>query len=335
MTDRVPATDSSVSWPQHGYSYCTVLPAGREYVQLLRRRDGAGDDEPDELLLDVNELAGRRRTTWSWGCGTVSPDSLVAGLLGGLRRRRGLRAAVPRPGLGSGPGGRRAALGARRRLVGGLGVLLLPGARRACGGSTRSGGTGSARPPPRTSWCWRSPDEQFELMLHAVPHRRAGGHLVGEPGHQRGLGRSTPRDPTSAAAVGRRPPPRGRVPRRARAVRRRLRRAAARDQRRGDRVPAGALPGAALGRPGLVRVAAAATRGPGRAARAGRRVRRPRGAHLARRRPQPAADPAARRPHRRGHRGPARSPTSRRSWRPTTATSSTTWTGSSSWTSPT
>ncbi|MDX6375501.1 MAG: oligopeptidase, partial [Nocardioidaceae bacterium] len=40
MADRVPATDSSVSWPQHGYSYYTVLPAGREYVQLLRRRHG-------------------------------------------------------------------------------------------------------------------------------------------------------------------------------------------------------------------------------------------------------------------------------------------------------
>ena len=40
MADRVPATDSSVSWPQHEYSYRTVLPAGREYVQLLRRRHG-------------------------------------------------------------------------------------------------------------------------------------------------------------------------------------------------------------------------------------------------------------------------------------------------------
>jgi oligopeptidase B len=54
MADRVPATDSSVSWPQHGYSYYTVLPAGREYVQLLRRRHGDGDPE---LLLDVNALA--------------------------------------------------------------------------------------------------------------------------------------------------------------------------------------------------------------------------------------------------------------------------------------
>jgi oligopeptidase B len=53
MTGRVPATDSSVSWPQHGYSYYTVTPEGREYVQLSRRRDNG---EP-EILLDVNVLA--------------------------------------------------------------------------------------------------------------------------------------------------------------------------------------------------------------------------------------------------------------------------------------
>ena len=78
MTGRVPATDSSVSWPQHGYSYRTVLPAGREYEQLLRRRDGAGDEEPDELLLDVNELAGDADYV-ELGLWAVSPDaSLMA-----------------------------------------------------------------------------------------------------------------------------------------------------------------------------------------------------------------------------------------------------------------
>ena len=111
--------------------------------------------------------------------------------------------------------------------------------------------------------------------------------------------------PDLGAALGGRSPPRGGVPRRARAPRRRLRRAAARDQRRRHRVPAGALPGAARGRPGRVGVGAGAARGPRRAARAGRRLRRTRRAHLAGRRPQPAAHPAARRPHRRGHRRPA------------------------------
>jgi len=58
MTGRVPATDSSISWPQHGYYYYTVLPAGREYVQLLRRRHDAAPDSEPELMLDVNELVG-------------------------------------------------------------------------------------------------------------------------------------------------------------------------------------------------------------------------------------------------------------------------------------
>ena len=148
------------------------------------------------------------------------------------------------------------------------------------------------------------PDGQFELEVRGHPHRRPGGHLVGEPGHQRGVG-ARRRGPDLGAPLGGRSPARGGVPRRARAVRRRLRRAAAGDQRRGERVPAGALPGAALGRPGLGCVDPGATRGPVRAARAGGRVRRARRAHLAHRRPQPAADPAPRRPHRRGHRRPA------------------------------
>ncbi len=85
MTDRVPATDSSVSWPQHGYSYRTVLPAGREYEQLLRRRDAAGAEEQDELLLDVNELVGDTDYVELGSVGGL-PGHLAAGLLGGLRR---------------------------------------------------------------------------------------------------------------------------------------------------------------------------------------------------------------------------------------------------------
>jgi oligopeptidase B len=73
MTGRVPATDSSVSWPQHGYSYYTLLPAGREYVQLLRRRHGG---EP-ELLLDVNDLAAGDDDYVDLGAWGVSPDARV------------------------------------------------------------------------------------------------------------------------------------------------------------------------------------------------------------------------------------------------------------------
>jgi oligopeptidase B len=76
MTGRVPATDSSISWPQHGYSYYTLLPAGREYAQLLRRRDAAPPGSTPELLLDVNELAGAGDYV-ELGLWRVSPDSSV------------------------------------------------------------------------------------------------------------------------------------------------------------------------------------------------------------------------------------------------------------------
>jgi oligopeptidase B len=73
LADRVPATDSSVSWLQHGYYYYTVLPAGREYVRLLRRRVGTPDTDPAQLLLDVNELVGDSGYV-ELGGSYVSPD---------------------------------------------------------------------------------------------------------------------------------------------------------------------------------------------------------------------------------------------------------------------
>jgi len=75
MTGRIPATDSSVSWPQHGYSYYTVLPAGRDYVQLWRRRDLPAGAQP-ELLLDVNALAADSDYA-ELGLWRVSPDSAL------------------------------------------------------------------------------------------------------------------------------------------------------------------------------------------------------------------------------------------------------------------
>lgn len=57
MTARVPDADSSVSTSHRGYSYRTLIPAGREYVQLLRRRHDDAPDVPEQLLLDVNDLA--------------------------------------------------------------------------------------------------------------------------------------------------------------------------------------------------------------------------------------------------------------------------------------
>ena len=76
MTGRVPATDSSISWPQHGYSYYTVTPAGREYVQLLRRRHDSSADAEPELLLDLNVLAAQSEYV-ELGLWRVSPDSSV------------------------------------------------------------------------------------------------------------------------------------------------------------------------------------------------------------------------------------------------------------------
>jgi oligopeptidase B len=56
MTARVPATDWSVSWRHHGHYYYTVIPAEREYIQLLRRPVGVEEQGKPQLLLDVNEL---------------------------------------------------------------------------------------------------------------------------------------------------------------------------------------------------------------------------------------------------------------------------------------
>ncbi len=95
MTDRVPATDSSVSWRHHGFSYYTLLPAGREYAQLLREINTADQSAPPEsagegasdnrirgdssversrdLLLDVNDLVDESGYL-ELGLTRVSPD---------------------------------------------------------------------------------------------------------------------------------------------------------------------------------------------------------------------------------------------------------------------
>jgi oligopeptidase B len=90
MTNRVPATDSSVSWRHHGFSYYTVLPAGREYAQLLREintpdqsatSESAGKGDPDnrisggpQVLLDVNDLVDDSGYV-ELGLTRVSPDN--------------------------------------------------------------------------------------------------------------------------------------------------------------------------------------------------------------------------------------------------------------------
>jgi oligopeptidase B len=93
MVHRVPPTDPSVSWRFRGSSYYTLLPAGREYTQLLREfnTSGArqqtdspvGDHDPDEfhqnaagcgqVLLDANLLADGSGYV-ELGLTLVSPD---------------------------------------------------------------------------------------------------------------------------------------------------------------------------------------------------------------------------------------------------------------------
>ena len=57
MKDRVPTTDRSVSWRHQNCYYYTVLPAGREYTQLLRDFDISGTHGTSQVLLDANLLA--------------------------------------------------------------------------------------------------------------------------------------------------------------------------------------------------------------------------------------------------------------------------------------
>ena len=193
----------------------------------------------------------------------------------------------------------------RRRVERGLGVLLLHGARRDLPAAPGLAAPARDAGPPRTSWCWRSRTSGSSSSVRASPQRRAGGDLVGEPRHQRGLGRRRRATrPRAARSVGGRRA-RRRVPRRARAARRRLRRAAGGHQRRGDRVPAGPLPGAARGRPGPTAWAAVRPEDPAERLERVDAFAGARGADLARRRAQPAARPAARRPRRRRARRPA------------------------------
>jgi oligopeptidase B len=98
MTGRIPTTDRSVSTRYQGFSYYTVLPAGREYPQLLRdsvpsdvplatksrvsQGSSDGNDGLDrsvetgrgQLLLDANALAAGT-DYFELGLVLVSPDS--------------------------------------------------------------------------------------------------------------------------------------------------------------------------------------------------------------------------------------------------------------------
>ena len=73
MKSRVPATDRSVSWRHQSRYYYTLLPAGREYTQLLRDFDLADETGSGELLLDANLLVDDSGYL-ELGLTLVSPD---------------------------------------------------------------------------------------------------------------------------------------------------------------------------------------------------------------------------------------------------------------------
>ena len=173
-----------------------------------------------QVLLDAN-TAGRRLGLPRARPDAGQPGRAAAGLLGGPDRRRGLRAALPRPRHRRGPGRRGAAQLLRRRLERRLGVLLLHGARR--GLPAVPGVAARARHVVRRGRAGaRGAGRAVRAERPRDPERRAGRDLVGEPGHQRGLGaRRAP--PVDAAALGRRAAPGRGVPRRARGPPRRRR----------------------------------------------------------------------------------------------------------------
>jgi oligopeptidase B len=73
MRNRVPTTDRSVSWRHQDCYYYTVLPAGREYTQLLRDFDVPGSEGTSQLLLDANLLVDDSGYL-DLGLTVVSPD---------------------------------------------------------------------------------------------------------------------------------------------------------------------------------------------------------------------------------------------------------------------
>lgn len=74
MSNRVPVTDWSVSWRRGAYVYCTRTDEGNEYVRYLRRASDAEPDQPWDVVLDENLLAGAH---FELGAFEVSPDGTV------------------------------------------------------------------------------------------------------------------------------------------------------------------------------------------------------------------------------------------------------------------
>ncbi len=95
MAARLPPAGESPRWRQGGSWYFTRTVAGQQLEQFCR---AAGPDGPGEVLLDENLLLsgpGLHRQLRGAGRPRDQPGRAVPGLLGGLRRRRGVPAEGP------------------------------------------------------------------------------------------------------------------------------------------------------------------------------------------------------------------------------------------------
>src|SRR6476469_1869984 len=71
MLSRIKETDESVPYPKHGYWYYQRTGEGQQYPIYCRRKGTM--EAPEEILLDVNEIAKGHKYT-SLGAMELSPD---------------------------------------------------------------------------------------------------------------------------------------------------------------------------------------------------------------------------------------------------------------------
>ena len=214
MLGRVPATDRSVSWRLQGCSYYTALPAGREHHQLLRERNDS-ERHSGPRCSSTSTTWPTTRGTSSWGCPWSAPtrswlaysvdrtgDEVYELRFRDLETGADLPEVAPRTYYG----------GAWSSGSDHFFYTVHDDAYRPFQVWRHALGT----PVADDVLVLEEPDERFELNVRATRSGGPGRDLGGEPRHPGGVG-GRRRVPDVAAALGRRPAPGHRVPRRARA----------------------------------------------------------------------------------------------------------------------